>query len=120
MACDHVKKRCLTGPVGPDQAGNAALRYRQRHILDGVYAAESFVEIANFKHGDVGPKKNGPGDTQPGPFDEGLTESDRRVLSAVDENLAIASGRFARTDKLNSRRADIIDITAFGDVLKRG
>ena len=120
MACDHVKKRCLTGAVGSDQAGNTALRYRQRHILDGLDAAESFVEVTNFKHGDVGSKKNGPGDTQPGPFDEGLTESDRRVLSAVDENLAIASGRFARTDKLNSRRADIIDITAFGDVLKRG
>lgn len=120
MACDHVKKRCLTGAVGPDQAGNTALRYRQRHILDGLDAAESFVEAANFKHGDVGSKKNGPGDTQPGPFDEGLTESDRRVLSAVNENLAIAAGRFAGADQLNGRRTHIIDIAAFGDILKRG
>ena len=63
-------------------------------------------------------KQNGP-DVISGPSVGGLAVADGGVLTTLDQDLGIASSRFTRADQLNSRSADIVDITATGDDLQR-
>lgn len=49
---DDVEERRLACTIGADEAGDRAFRDGQGRIIHGMQAAEIFMEMLNYDHGD--------------------------------------------------------------------